>query len=78
MGGEKGECLCSILACVENARDEYLLESDVIHVGFSPLLVCNHQYLYWGCCHLEESDVGDIVKLFVGWYEFKMVDVELD
>jgi hypothetical protein len=78
MGGKKGECLCYVLACVENARNKYLLELDVMQVEFLSFLVCNYHYLYWGWCRSEKSDVGVILKLFMGWYEFKLVGTELD
>jgi hypothetical protein len=78
MGWRKGESLYCVLTCVENARDKYLPESGVMHVGFSSFLVDNHHYVYWAFRRSEESDVGVIVNLCVGWCECKLVGVELD
>ncbi len=49
-------------------KDEYLLELDVMQVGFLVFLVYNYHYIYWVCCRSEESDVDVIVKMVVGWY----------
>jgi hypothetical protein len=54
IGGKKGECFYCILTFIENARDKYLPEADVIQVGFPFFLIFYHYYV-------EKSDVGVIV-----------------
>ena len=75
---KKGECVCCVLACVENARDKELLESDGVQVGFHTFLVYNNNCVYWACCRSEESDVDVIIKLLVGWYQFNLIGVDLN